>query len=123
MASLDQPVRNLSGGNQQKVVIGRWILADSSILLLDELTRGVDVGAKRQIYGVLRERAEAGSALIVVSTDFEEVATVCTRVLVFRDGLIAAELTGDDVTVERLLALAAGGALHAEKKNTGEVTT
>ena len=116
-------VQQLSGGNQQKVVLARWFHLDKPLVVLEEPTAGVDVGAKRQIYGVLRERAEAGSALIVVSTDFEEVATVCTRVLVFRDGLIAAELTGDDVTVERLLALAAGGALHADKKNTGEVTT
>jgi ribose transport system ATP-binding protein len=76
------------------------------------------VGAKRQIYGVLRQRAEAGTALVVVSTDFEEVATVCNRVLVFRDGLIAAELTGDDITVGRLLALAAGGSAHAANAPT-----
>jgi ribose transport system ATP-binding protein len=105
-------VHQLSGGNQQKVVLARWFHLDKPLVVLEEPTAGVDVGAKRQIYGVLRERAEAGSALIVVSTDFEEVATVCTRVLVFRNGLIAAELTGDDITVERLLALAAGGAAH-----------
>jgi ribose transport system ATP-binding protein len=103
-------VHQLSGGNQQKVVLARWFHLDKPLVVLEEPTAGVDVGAKRQIYGVLRERAEAGSALIVVSTDFEEVATVCTRVLVFRNGLIAAELTGPDITVERLLALAAGGA-------------
>jgi ribose transport system ATP-binding protein len=83
-------------------------------VVLEEPTAGVDVGAKRQIYGVLRERAQAGTALIVVSTDFEEVATVCTRVLVFRDGLIAAELQGDQITVERLLSLAAGAAQPEE---------
>jgi ribose transport system ATP-binding protein len=103
-------VHQLSGGNQQKVVLARWFHLDKPLVVLEEPTAGVDVGAKRQIYGVLRERAEAGSALIVVSTDFEEVATVCTRVLVFRNGLIAAELTGHDITVEGLLALAAGGA-------------
>ena len=70
---------------------------------------------------MLRERAEAGSALIVVSTDFEEVATVCTRVLVFRNGLIAAELTGHDITVERLLSLAAGGAAH-QSSQAQEIT-
>jgi ribose transport system ATP-binding protein len=103
-------IHQLSGGNQQKVVLARWFHLDKPLVVLEEPTAGVDVGAKRQIYSVLRERAQAGSALIVVSTDFEEVATVCTRVLVFRDGLIAAELSGDDITVERLLALAAGGA-------------
>ncbi len=106
-------VQQLSGGNQQKVVLARWFHLDKPLVVLEEPTAGVDVGAKRQIYGVLRERAEAGTALIVVSTDFEEVATVCTRVLVFRHGLIAAELVGAQIGVERLLALAAGGAAHA----------
>ena len=103
-------VPQLSGGNQQKVVLARWFHLDKPLVVLEEPTAGVDVGAKRQIYGLLRERADAGSALVVVSTDFEEVATVCTRVLVFRDGRIAAELRGDDITVGRLLALAAGAA-------------
>jgi ribose transport system ATP-binding protein len=110
-------VQQLSGGNQQKVVLARWFHLDKPLVVLEEPTAGVDVGAKRQIYGVLRERADAGSSLIVVSTDFEEVATVCTRVLVFRDGIVAAELIGEDITVERLLALAAGGAAH----HAGEV--
>jgi len=102
-------VQQLSGGNQQKVVLARWFCLDKPLVVLEEPTAGVDVGAKRQIYGVLRERAEAGTALVVVSTDFEEVATVCTRVLVFRNGLITAELTGAGITVEKLLTLAAGG--------------
>jgi ribose transport system ATP-binding protein len=109
-------VQQLSGGNQQKVVLARWFHLDKPLVVLEEPTAGVDVGAKRQIYGVLRERADAGTALVVVSTDFEEVATVCTRVLVFRHGLIAAELVGPDITVERLLALAAGGAAHASSQ-------
>jgi ribose transport system ATP-binding protein len=108
-------VQQLSGGNQQKVVLARWFHLDKPLVVLEEPTAGVDVGAKRQIYGVLRERAEAGTALVVVSTDFEEIATVCTRVLVFRDGLIAAELTGDAITVEKLLALAAGAAVAHEE--------
>ncbi|SDZ67857.1 monosaccharide ABC transporter ATP-binding protein, CUT2 family [Variovorax sp. YR266] len=107
-------VQQLSGGNQQKVVLARWFHLDKPLVVLEEPTAGVDVGAKRQIYGVLRERAEAGTALVVVSTDFEEIATVCTRVLVFRDGLIAAELAGDAITVEKLLALAAGAATREE---------
>ena len=105
-------IQQLSGGNQQKVVLARWFHLNKPLVVLEEPTAGVDVGAKRQIYGVLRQRAETGTALVVVSTDFEEVATVCNRVLVFRDGLIAAELTGTDITVEALLALAAGGAAH-----------
>ena len=101
--------QQLSGGNQQKVVLARWFALDKPLVVLEEPTAGVDVGAKRAIYGLLRERAAAGTALVVVSTDFEEVATVCSRVLVLRNGLIAAELRGTDISVERLLALAAGG--------------
>ena len=103
-------VQQLSGGNQQKVVLARWFHLDKPLVVLEEPTAGVDVGAKRQIYELLRERAAAGTALVVVSTDFEEIATVCTRVLVFRNGLIAAELRGADITVQNLLARAAGGA-------------
>lgn len=102
-------VLQLSGGNQQKVVLARWFHLDKPLTVLEEPTAGVDVGAKRQIYALLRERAAAGGTLVVMSTDFEEVATLCTRVLVFRDGLIAAELTGDDINVPSLLTLAAGG--------------
>ncbi|HSW05999.1 sugar ABC transporter ATP-binding protein [Aquabacterium sp.] len=109
-------VQQLSGGNQQKVVLARWFALDKPLVVLEEPTAGVDVGAKRQIYGVLRERAEAGTALLVVSTDFEEVATVCTRVLVFRQGRVAAELAGPQITVERLLALAAGGAAQPQRE-------
>ena len=101
-------VQQLSGGNQQKVVLARWFDLDKPLIVLEEPTAGVDVGAKRQIYGVLRERAQAGTALVVVSTDFEEIATVCSRVLVFRDGRIAAVLHGAQISVARLLALAAG---------------
>jgi ribose transport system ATP-binding protein len=116
----DAEVPQLSGGNQQKVVLARWFHLDKPLIVLEEPTAGVDVGAKRQIYGLLRERADAGSALVVVSTDFEEVATVCTRVLVFRSGLIAAELRGDAITTARLLALAAGAAptAHATSSET-----
>jgi ribose transport system ATP-binding protein len=107
--------QQLSGGNQQKVVLARWFSLDKPLIVLEEPTTGVDVGAKRQIYTLLQARAEAGSALLIVSTDFEEIATICTRVLVFRNGLIAAELLGDDITIERLLATAAGGTTeHAQ---------
>jgi ribose transport system ATP-binding protein len=105
--------QQLSGGNQQKVVLARWFNLNKALVVLEEPTAGVDVGAKRQIYEIVRERADAGTAIAVVSTDFEEVAVVCTRVLVFRNGLIAAELKGDAITVENLLTLAAGGAARA----------
>jgi ribose transport system ATP-binding protein len=107
--------QQLSGGNQQKVVLARWFDLNKDLVVLEEPTAGVDVGAKRQIYEIVRARADAGAAIAVVSTDFEEVATVCTRVLVFRGGLISAELQGDDITVENLLTLAAGGSTLTRK--------
>ena len=105
-------VQQLSGGNQQKVVLARWHALDKPVLVLEEPTAGVDVGAKRQIYALLRQRVRSGGAIVVVSTDYEEVATVCTRVLVFRAGRIAAELRGEDITIARLLALSAGAAAN-----------
>jgi ribose transport system ATP-binding protein len=101
-------VQNLSGGNQQKVVLARWINLQLPLLILEEPTAGVDVGAKRQIYDILREQANAGVCVLVVSTDFEEVANVCTRALVFRDGQVATELTGDALSVAGLLVAASG---------------
>lgn len=101
-------VQTLSGGNQQKVVLARWMHLDKPLLILEEPTAGVDVGAKRQIYDILREQAEAGVCVLVVSTDFEEVANLCTRALVFRDGRVAQELTGAQLTVPQLLVASAG---------------
>lgn len=103
-------VQQLSGGNQQKVVLARWLHLDKPLVILEEPTAGVDIGAKRQIYRILFDAAQGGTAILVVSTDFEEIATLCTRVLVFREGLIHAECRGDDITVGNLLALAAGQA-------------
>ncbi len=116
-------VQQLSGGNQQKVVLARWFNLNKELVVLEEPTAGVDVGAKRQIYEILREQANAGTAMAVVSTDFEEVATVCTRVLVFRNGRIEAELSGKDITVENLLNLAAGGTAVAPAQETEMETT
>ncbi len=101
-------VQNLSGGNQQKVVLARWINLQLPLLILEEPTAGVDVGAKRQIYEILRTQANAGVCVLVVSTDFEEVANVCTRALVFRDGQVATELSGDALSVAGLLVAASG---------------
>jgi ribose transport system ATP-binding protein len=101
-------VHQLSGGNQQKVVLARWAALALAVQVLEEPTAGVDVGAKRQIYALLRRRAAEGAGLVVVSTDYEEIATVCSRVLVFRAGRIVAELTGTDLSIGRLLAWSAG---------------
>jgi len=102
-------IQNLSGGNQQKVVLARWMNLKLPLLILEEPTAGVDVGAKRQIYEILREQADAGVCVLVISTDFEEVANVCTRAMVFRGGTVACELDGAGLSVARLLVAAAGG--------------
>ena len=103
-----QPVGTLSGGNQQKVVLARWLEAGTKVLLLAEPTRGVDVGARADIYGVLEELRERGLALVMVSTDMEEVLALSDRILVFARGRIAREFGRAEATQELLLASAAG---------------
>ncbi len=105
-SSADQPIGTLSGGNQQKAVIGRLLAAKMSVLLLDEPTRGIDVHAKGQIYSLIRELAVAGVSSIFVSSELEELSEVCDRVLVLRDGRIQDEVLGANATTERLLTLA-----------------
>jgi sugar transport system ATP-binding protein len=100
------PIVNLSGGNQQKAVIGRWLHAGSRILLLDEPTRGVDVQAKAEVYALVRELADVGNAIVFVSGELEELPLVCDRVLVLRGGRAAGELSGDDLTTDSVLAAA-----------------
>ena len=98
----------LSGGNQQKVLFARWLLTAPKVLLLTEPTRGVDVGAKVEIYKIMAEAAEAGMAVLLLSTDVEEVEGVCDRAIVMRSGQVVGEFEGRDVTQERLLQAATG---------------
>ena len=103
-----QAVGTLSGGNQQKVVLARWLEAGTRVLVLAEPTRGVDVGARADIYQVLEGLRERGLALVMVSSDIEEMAALCDRTLVFRKGRVARELKRQETTQESLLAAAAG---------------
>jgi ribose transport system ATP-binding protein len=96
-------VRELSGGNQQKVVLARWLLRHCRVLLLDEPTRGVDVGTKAELYRVIAGLAADGLGVLVVSSEFEELVGICTRVLVMREGEIVAELAGETLTERELL--------------------
>jgi ribose transport system ATP-binding protein len=89
-ASLEQPVRQLSGGNQQKVVLGRWLDRDFDVLLCDEPTRGVDVAARSEIHELLRELARTGKAVLVVSSEIEELLALCDRIVVLSAGSVAA---------------------------------
>jgi ribose transport system ATP-binding protein len=104
------PIDWLSGGNQQKVVLARWLTADARVLVLEEPTAGVDIGAKLAIHGMLRRAAEDGTAILVVSSDFEEVAGLCDRAVIVSRGRIGAELRGEALTVDGLLTKASLGA-------------
>ncbi|MEV8566847.1 sugar ABC transporter ATP-binding protein [Streptomyces sp. NPDC051322] len=106
MAGLGQHVGTLSGGNQQKVVIGKWLLADTRVLILDEPTRGIDVGAKVEIYQLINELTAAGHAVLMISSDLPEVLGMSDRVLVMAQGRIAGELTAHEATQDAVMALA-----------------
>lgn len=100
-------VSNLSGGNQQKVVLSKWFLTEPAILLLDEPTRGVDVGAKREIYRIISDFAAAGGAVLLISSETDEVAGMADRVLTMRDGRIVGELQRNEISAEALVHMAA----------------
>lgn len=101
-ADLDQPVGELSGGNQQKIVFGKWMSTQPIVAILDEPTRGVDVGAKDEIYEIIDELAANGLAILVISSEMEELVQICDRVLSIYEGRIVAELTGDEITPQRV---------------------
>jgi ABC-type sugar transport system ATPase subunit len=107
--SLKQPVRLLSGGNQQRVVLGRWLNVGARILVFDEPTAGIDVGAKVEIYRLLRQLADRGATIVLFSSDFEEIKIMADRVIVLHRGRSAGEIGRDEISEERLLALQLGG--------------
>ena len=96
-------VETLSGGNQQKVVLARWLGLKLRVLILEEPTAGVDVGAKAEIYALLQAALAGGLAILVVATHFEEIANICDRALVFSQGRVTGELSRDELSVGRLL--------------------
>ena len=99
-------LRTLSGGNQQKVILGKWMAADSKILILDEPTRGIDVNARSEFYTLMNEFVENGGAIIMISSEMPEVIGVSDRVIVMREGRISGELTGDEINEQRIISLA-----------------
>lgn len=111
IASLAQPIRTLSGGNQQKAVVGKWLLARPSplVYLLAEPTRGVDVGAKAQIYDLLRQLAREGAAILFLSGELPELMTLSDRVIVMRGGRIVGEVARAEFSQEGIMQLAAAG--------------
>lgn len=113
MGGLDDSVSSLSGGNAQKVVIGKWLLRDPQVLMLDDPTKGIDVGAKAEFYKLLAQLCDAGKSVLLYSSDDEELIGLCDRVLVMHDGKIRAELAGSSLTRTQLVAASLGASEEA----------
>ena len=100
-------IRSLSGGNQQKVILGRWLLTEPEVLMLDEPTRGIDVGAKYEIYQLIIDLANKGKVVLMVSSEMPELLGVCDRILVMSGGRLAGEVDAKNTTQEEIMSLAA----------------
>jgi ribose transport system ATP-binding protein len=107
-ASIETPVRYLSGGNQQKVAIAKWLLSDADVYLMYDPTRGIDVGAKQEIYALMAELSSRGYGILFFSTDLAEVVGLCDRALVMYEGSIVRELRGPALTEANLVSAAVG---------------
>jgi len=105
-SGMEQHVSNLSGGNQQKVALAKWLLSDAKVLILDEPTRGVDVGARQEIYNIIRELADSGIAVIIVSSDMQEVMGISQRVIVMHEGRMTGELKCSELEESKIMYLA-----------------
>ena len=96
----------LSGGNQQKVLIGKWISAGSELFIFDEPTRGIDVGAKSEIYSIINKLVQSGKSVIIVSSELPELLAICNRIIVFCEGKISGELSCEEATEEKIISYA-----------------
>jgi ABC-type sugar transport system ATPase subunit len=112
--SIEQKVLNLSGGNQQKVVIAKWLALHPKILIMDEPTRGIDIGAKAEVHGLMHQLAGDGVAILMISSELPEIVNMSDRVLVMRQGRIAGELPREAATQEAIMALATGVSAQTE---------
>jgi ribose transport system ATP-binding protein len=112
---VETPVLNLSGGNQQKVVLGKWLVMQPRVMILDEPTRGVDVGAKAEIYRLMRALAERGTVILMISSDMEEILHVSDRIAVMHEGEITGVLDRADCTEQNVMQLAVGKKIPAAK--------
>ena len=111
--SLEQRVLNLSGGNQQKVVLAKWLASNPKVLILDEPTRGIDVGAKAEVYEIMNDLVQQGIGIIMISSEMPEILAISDRILVMYEGRIMGELTRANATQERIMTLASGQVLEA----------
>jgi ribose transport system ATP-binding protein len=117
---LDQPVSSLSGGNQQKVVLAKWLALKPKCLLLSDPTRGIDVKTKTQIYAILRKLADEGTAIILLSTDYEELIHLCDETHIFYEGNIVASLKGSEMTAQNIIAASMNISTLSTVNKTGE---
>ena len=108
-ASMETPIKSLSGGNQQKVILGRWLLTNPRFLILDEPTRGIDIGTKTEIQKLVLRLADEGKSIAFISSEVEEMLRTCSRMAVLRDGKKVGEIKGDDLTQEKIMETIAGG--------------
>ena len=102
--SVEQNVGNLSGGNQQKVLVGKWIFAQPDVLMMDEPTRGVDVGAKYEIYQIINDLVSQGKAVMMISSELPELLGMCDRIYVMNEGRLIAELKAEDASQEIIMS-------------------
>lgn len=105
---INRPIQNFSGGNQQKTVIAKWLATNPKLIILDEPTRGVDVGAKSEIYSLVNDLTKAGVGIVFVSSELPELLGVCDRILVVHEGRITGEFRKEEATEEKILRAAAG---------------
>ena len=108
-ASSDTPIKQLSGGNQQKVILARWLLTHPKYLILDEPTRGIDVGTKIEIQKLVLQLASEGKSVTFISSEIDEMLRTCSRLVVMRDRKVVGELSGDDLNQTKIMATIAGG--------------
>ncbi|MBQ9348260.1 MAG: sugar ABC transporter ATP-binding protein, partial [Oscillibacter sp.] len=102
--SVQAAVGNLSGGNQQKVLLAKWMFADPDVLILDEPSRGIDVGAKYEIYCIMNEMVAAGKSVVMISSEMPEILGMCDRIYVMNEGSIVAEMPAAEATQEKIMA-------------------
>ena len=118
MTGVEQLVGALSGGNQQKVVLAKWLASKPRVLILDEPTRGIDIGAKVEVHRIISELAAAGLGIVMISSDLPEVLAMSDRILVMHEGRIAAEIASDEATEERVMFAATGSAADTSQAGT-----
>lgn len=111
-ASRETLIKRLSGGNQQKVILARWLATNPDFLILDEPTRGIDIGTKTEIQKLVIKLAQEGKSLIFISSEIEEMLRTCNRMAVLRDGAKVGEISGEEMTQEGVMHAIAGGAAH-----------